>query len=221
MKLINDDFSRLKYLRINPGAEQTIVLLHGYGANAFDLSSLAQIDAQNYTWIFVQAPLSPPELGGIGFSWFELRLSQLDEWMRDPQFKDIVSWAPPELSERSEQLLKLFQSLGLNPKETHVGGFSQGAMLATEVALNSGFSPKSLSVFSGAYINKSAWKRGKLELKKVFQSHGEQDPVLPFKLAEKLQNSIFHSIESSKWQPFQGGHEIPRQVLKSWAEFLG
>ena len=102
----------------------------------------------------------------------------------------------------------------------YMGGFSQGAMMAASCFMSDSDSYEGLIAMSGAPLNFKKWKPVD-STKKIFVSHGEQDPVLPFKcgrdLSEKLSNAGL--TVSQNW--FQGGHEIPRNIISKLSQFLG
>ena len=57
----------LKY-ESNPN-NPSMIILHGYGANARDLAGLAEapeLAKLDYNWYFLDAPLVPPELADRG-----------------------------------------------------------------------------------------------------------------------------------------------------------
>ncbi|MBC7973486.1 MAG: phospholipase, partial [Myxococcales bacterium] len=47
----------------------------------------------------------------------------------------------------------------------------------------------------------------------VMVSHGRQDGLLPFGAAEWMRDQLTAAGAVVDWQPFDGGHEIPRSVL--------
>ena len=55
---------------------------------------------------------------------------------------------------------------------------------------------------------------------KVVQSHGAQDPILPFSLAEKLDGLMNDAGYQTKFIPFQGQHQIPYQAIEAYADLL-
>jgi len=54
----------------------------------------------------------------------------------------------------------------------------------------------------------------------VFQSHGAQDPLLPFAAAERLRDLLTQAGVTVEWVPFRGQHEIPGVVLERLGAFL-
>jgi len=51
-------------------------------------------------------------------------------------------------------------------------------------------------------------------------SHGQSDPVLPFRVAEDLRDKLRAASANLTWVPFAGGHEIPWPVLSGLRAFL-
>ena len=103
-----------------------------------------------------------------------------------------------------------------------LGGFSQGAMLATHVALSGRVPPPDLLVqFSGTLICRSIWQAGldagRLSDTEVLQSHGTIDDILPFAAAQKLRHLIEPHCKAHTFIPFTGPHTIPAEAFTSLA----
>jgi phospholipase/carboxylesterase len=54
----------------------------------------------------------------------------------------------------------------------------------------------------------------------VFMAHGRADNVLPFDLAERLHGELVTTGLAVTFVPFDGGHEIPEEVVTALGEFL-
>ena len=54
----------------------------------------------------------------------------------------------------------------------------------------------------------------------IFMSHGRTDNVLPFDLAERLHADLVAAGLAVTLIPFNGGHEIPEEVVRALGEFL-
>jgi phospholipase/carboxylesterase len=109
------------------------------------------------------------------------------------------------------------------PSESVVlGGFSQGAMLSTDLALHSDIPLAGLVLLSGTVIAKQEWltRLPNREGLSVFQSHGTDDPILAFSAAQELRAHIQTAGLLIRWVEFRGGHEIPFQVLEHLGTFL-
>ncbi len=208
-----------------------VVLSHGFGAPGEDLVGLApELShvapglAEKVRWIFPAAPLSLAELGyGGGRAWWHLDMERL-ALGRD--WDTYVDEVPEGLPKARRAYLALLEELQTNTKvplsRTVLGGFSQGAMLSTDVTLRLEEAPLGLCALSGALISRAAWeerapKRSGLH---VFQSHGRQDPILPYAVAERLR-ALFESAKMTvRFEPFSGPHTIPVSVLQKLAVWL-
>jgi phospholipase/carboxylesterase len=51
-------------------------------------------------------------------------------------------------------------------------------------------------------------------------SHGRHDALLPYHVAEMLRDRLTAAGAVVDWQPFVGGHEIPRAVIEAAAALL-
>lgn len=223
MKLLQDKKSGLKYL-FNAGNpdQPTVVLLHGYGANAQDLYSISDlrfIKELDLNWLFLDGPLIPPELAAFGGrAWFDVNISHFQTLIQEGRFKEFYSREPENINFLHDKLTLFIESMRLEPKDFYIGGFSQGAMVATDFLYAKKIKPKGLIHLSGTVIRQNLWMSGSLEDIPIFQSHGKFDPVLPVQGAQH-----FRSISKSKkhhLEIFQGGHEIPIDILLKLKDFL-
>ena len=107
-------------------------------------------------------------------------------------------------------------------KDLIIGGFSQGAMLATEVFLKAPEPPAGLICLSGTLLSEKSWAEWAPQRKgsTIFMSHGESDQVLPHKGAIQLQK-FFESHEiKTQFASFRGAHEIPNSVLEKMNSYV-
>jgi phospholipase/carboxylesterase len=111
---------------------------------------------------------------------------------------------------------------GVERKNLVIGGFSQGAMLATEVAL---FSPEpfaGLVVMSGSLLSEDRWRPRAKEVGPAIHalvSHGRADPIVPYEGGEGLKDLLTETGADVQWIAHRGQHEIPGQVLDAFAAF--
>ena len=214
--------SNLKHYSVEDGSKDSLnfVLLHGYGANGKDLVSLSQYEDLknlNANWYFLEAPLPLLELSVFGGrAWFNLTLSSLGP---QADMKDFYDQENEEVENSFEQIKNTLWSLNLNLKNTFVGGFSQGAMMALKLFFESPKNYKGLVSFSGVPLHRKKWNLNDVDpTQKVFLSHGMKDLVLPFQCAQDLDKEIKGFNKKTHW--FNGQHEIPYQVLKDLADFI-
>jgi phospholipase/carboxylesterase len=244
MKLQTDKKSGLKYL-FNPGDinKPTCVIFHGYGASAenlFPISDVSYIKNLDLNWIFIDGPLSPPEIAMFGGrAWFEVNIEYFQTLIREGRFKEYYSREPEGLDKLYSKVDLFLESMRLKMSDIILGGFSQGAMVATDyiysklakpvisATISTSTSaqnqtqftkPKALLHWSGTVIRQHIWMNSSLEGLPIFQSHGQFDNVLPVQGAH-----YFKSISKSKnhrLEVFQGAHEIPLETLIKTSEFL-
>lgn len=207
-----------------------VLLLHGYGAPAEDLVPLgAELLSQRPAlaagtrFIFPGAPLQLPGMPGARAWWHlppELFQARGRDWERYAEL-------PIEgLAGSRRALLGAVEAvgagMGLPLGRIVLGGFSQGAMLATDVALRLEEPPAGLAVLSGNLIMKADWK-ARAERRQglpVFQSHGEYDDILPFSRGQALRELLQAAGLPVQFVPFEGPHAIFPEVLDGLADFL-
>jgi len=212
-----------------------VVLCHGYGATGTDLVPLAQPvlttaaaqERPKAVMIFPAARLDLADQGMPGGrAWWPVDLDRLIN-RRTPELMDRFRKACPEgLRESRESLLALLSEagkhFGLTADRFILGGFSQGAMLATDVALRLKKAPAGLVALSGALTNEEEWRplaleRGPLS---VLQSHGKYDSILPFPMGMALRDLLQEAGAELDFLAFNGDHEIPLDALHRLTHFV-
>ena len=211
------------------GVGPVVVLLHGFGAPGTDLVGLWRaLEVPPATrFVFPAAPLALGGMYGEGRAWWTIDMVALDRAMQRGEFRELAKDDPKELPAARAHLSALLDEVTtrLAPKDGRVflGGFSQGAMLACEVALSEPARPLAgLILLSGTLLAEARWSAlfaGRKGLR-VLQSHGQQDPLLPFAMAERLRDEFTRAGAEVEFLPFRGGHEIPMPVLTRLAAFL-
>jgi phospholipase/carboxylesterase len=210
---------RIQFLEeLNQPEAPTVILFHGFGADMNDLFGLKDLltpVGHELNWICPNGPYSVPVgPGWTGSAWWPLKLSELPG--------DWSNYSPETLPEVLPQIQKMIQQLGKPWNKIILGGFSQGAMLATELYLSAPETPLGLLSFSGSLISKNQWKE-KIKNRtgeKIFLSHGEQDPVLPSKGTQQLIELMKLNQLQTDFVSFRGGHEIPAQVCERAKKYL-
>jgi len=82
--------------------------------------------------------------------------------------------------------------------------------------------PRGLVILSGACLKANVWREKAKERsgKTFFLSHGEQDPVLSIKGAQKLETILTQAGMKGRLIRFSGGHEIPLKVMDELGKYL-
>jgi phospholipase/carboxylesterase len=211
-----------------------VVLCHGYGASGTDLVGLAQPalaagqgGGGKIAFVFPAAPLDLADVGMPGGrAWWHIDLDRLINRRTPELLAQFRRACPDGLAEARTKLLHLLteagQHFGVGSERFVLGGFSQGSMLATDVALRLKKPPAGLCILSGALINEEEWRplaqeRGPMP---IFQSHGRHDSILPYPLAVALRDLLQQDREDFEFFPFDGDHEINLDVLRAMTAFL-
>lgn len=205
-------------------SEHWVILFHGYGADAYDLQSLSEVLTPGLVsnWLFPQGPLEVPiGPGWSGRAWWNIDLAALQQ--RQAQGGGEMSQEKPEgLMRARAQAMEMIQALNVDWSKIILGGFSQGAMLATDIFLHAPTTPKGLLLFSGALINKQEWKPLVSQRKgsRFFICHGTQDAIIPHRSAQQLETLLNAEGMKGGLFSFQGGHEIPPLAITKANEYL-
>ena len=200
----------------------TIILLHGFGADAYDLAPLSQA-YEGPTWLFPQGPLEIPfESGYTGRAWFPVKIELLTRAIEERRFEDVYKAFPSDLNTARDVVDALIADLNIPRSQIVLGGFSQGAVLAVDATLHSPQRCGGLVIFSGTLINEPLWKRLATQhgATPFFQSHGTHDPLLPLPHAQALARLLQESGLRGELHTFTGGHDIPPATIKQFATFL-
>lgn len=218
--------------------ERTVVLLHGYGAPGTDLvglhSSLAGLRSTGsrseraVRYVFFEAPHPLAEMGPgyPGRAWWPIDMMQLQVAVMTQNYEGLAQAHPPGIDEATRELDQALRALVKETKisweQLFVGGFSQGAMLSCNWALNHTDPIAGLIQLSGTVLCQSSWEHLLTQRQglAVFQSHSPADPVLPFVLAERLRDMMLKAKLRHTWVSFGGGHGIGPSVLEGLAQFL-
>jgi phospholipase/carboxylesterase len=201
-----------------PGAP-IAVILHGFYGSAEELVPFARSLSAPARFVFPDGPLDLTTLGLAGRAWWPIDTAARDAALASRRPRDLSSWVPSELPAARAQLEALLDELvaRLGPAPLVLGGFSQGAMLACDVALRSRRELAGLVLFSGARVAGEAWapllsgRRGT----PIIMSHGREDWDLSFAAAEAFRDDLRAAGCEVRWVPFEGGHEVP---LVAWRE---
>lgn len=206
-------------------AQANIVILHGYGADMNDLAPLADyIDPEGrYRFIFPNAPLQPRELMMTGGrAWFPIDGEAMMQTMMTGQALDFREIDPEGLHEVVDDLSDFFAGFANAP--LILGGFSQGSMVALSACLQLDLKVKALLLLSSALTQNIVERAeaGDLNLDglPVFQSHGDEDSLLPAHQAEELADLLEQGGANVQFENFVGGHEIPVSIIEEINLFL-
>ena len=191
-----------------------VILLHGIGADAFDLIPLAKywaLTLKKTKFYSLHAPY-PCRLTSFGKQWFDL-----EDRDQTRILKEIELIKPMIIT----FLKKKLKNYNLQYKDLILVGFSQGTMVALNLTLTMKEEVKGVLGYSGGVI---LTKSGKIEIiskPNICLVHGKNDEVVPKKMMETTKiilkdNNIdvdTHLIENLGHSIDQNGLEIGQNFL--------
>jgi phospholipase/carboxylesterase len=210
------------------GRGPAVILLHGFGAPGDDLVVLSDVlkSPAGTRWIFPEGPL-PMSMGfGDSRAWWMIDMARLQADRAAGRVRDLSMEVPRGLAQAREALDKFLTALpraaAVDYQRTLIGGFSQGAMLTCDVVMRTALPFAGLIQLSGSLLARQDWRPsvGKRTGLPVFQSHGTEDPILPYVMAQRLRDELIAAGLAVEWQSFYGGHEIPEPVLSRLGAFV-
>ncbi len=219
---------------VGGGKGPLVVLLHGFGAPGTDLVSLsAYLRAPKDTrFAFPAAPISLSSIPEMGFgmmdsrAWWLIDIERIQIELMSGRYDRMASDVPAGLSAAREKICHtlddLERGLGVPTGKTVLGGFSQGAMLSTDVMLQTGRKLAGVVLWSGTIIAEPQWQPllSRTHGLPILQSHGVMDPLLPYEQAERLRDKLQGAGAKLDFVAFRGGHEIPDLVVEKTSAFL-
>ncbi|MCE9500260.1 MAG: alpha/beta fold hydrolase [Leptospira sp.] len=204
----------------NADTETAVVFFHGYGANMQDLFPLWEMwDNGKFNWYFPNGILPLPMGYYEGRAWFSIDMEALDRAIRTGEFRNMAASVPPELDLTLKQQENFLRELAKKHKKIILGGFSQGAMCVSHLALIADLPLAGLVLLSGNLLAEEKFPKAARGIP-FYQSHGTKDPILPLKGAQLLEEKMKGLNFQGKLQVFEGGHEIPMKVIQEVKFFL-
>ena len=208
-----------------------VVLCHGFGAPGTDLAPIADEwfgahqELKDVRFVFPAAPLVLDPAYDAR-AWWEIDIERVQKLMETGEFRELRSSQPPRLAECRGMVQRLAEELcaqwQLHPGRVVVGGFSQGAMLTTDLVLNAPVPFGGLVCWSGSLINETEWRSVAAgnPATAVVQSHGTIDPILPFAGAEALRDLLMENGYPLEFIRFVGQHAIPPEALNAAVQLI-
>jgi phospholipase/carboxylesterase len=174
---------------------------------------------KDFNWYFPNGVMPLPMGYYEGRSWFSIDMEKLERAMRDGTPRDLAGSLPPELDSTLGLLEGFLTELSKRHKKIILGGFSQGAMCTSHLAMRPGLSLEGLVFLSGALLADERFPKSVRGLP-FYQSHGDQDPVLLKQNGQELYNKLNSLGFKGEMHSFRGGHEIPSSVINGVRSFL-
>lgn len=201
-------------------ASTAVIFLHGYGANMHDLFPLWEMwHQEKFSWFFPNGVQSMPMGYYEGRAWFSIDIEKLEKALREGTHRELGSTIPPEFDDSLGQLEHLVHEISKKYKKIVMGGFSQGAMCVSHLAMKKDLAIDGLILLSGSLLAESRFPKAAKGLP-FYQAHGSRDPILPLEGAKLLHEKLNSLNFKGKLTVFNGGHEIPPTVINEVKSFL-
>ena len=152
--------------------KQAVVLCHGYGGDGKDISILA-INWQRFLPDAIFLCPNGPEICNVnpqGYQWFDLS-SEKEETILEKSL----------IAERKLSIFlnQIFDNFYLPATNLALVGFSQGCMMAIQVALKNKEQINCLIGYSGKIINQKHLSENINSKPKILLMHGSNDTIVP------------------------------------------
>jgi phospholipase/carboxylesterase len=183
-----------------------IVLLHGRGADRFDLLGLHKRFPIDWVMVTPEAPFPAAPWGyGPGWAWYRFLGRNRPE-------EESFTASLDRLQQFLEALPKL---MGVKPGPVALGGFSQGGTMSLAYALTHADGPTHILNFSGFLADHPQVVVSSETVKgsRFFWAHGTQDPNIPFELAIEGRAVLREAQADITTHDYNIGHWIDAQEL--------
>ncbi|MDI1464027.1 hypothetical protein QEZ54_23865 [Catellatospora sp. KI3] len=202
-----------------PSVMSGLVLLHGYGDDRDGLLALAELLSAPDRLVVVPDAPQPSPVGGR--QW----------WPLDGDDRPTWAWhgtpAAPGPRHRGVEaararVLELVTDLRhrYDVRQVSLAGFSQGGMLALDVALGPGSGVDRVAALSAVLLADTERHLDDGGRPRILLAHGESDDQIPFAAGQSTRDLLAGHGHTVDWLPFPGGHDIPDEVVCALAAFL-
>jgi phospholipase/carboxylesterase len=191
-----------------------LILHHGRGADEHDLVGVAEVLDPVHR-LAVATPRAPLRLPGMpGYHWYRVpRVGYPDR----PTFEAAVT----ALAEFHDEL---WETTGIAPGRTIIGGFSMGAAMSYALGLSAARPvPAGILAFSGFIPTVDGWTPSLQDRAglPVFIAHGRRDPVIAIEFAQRARELLTAGGLEVEYREHDGGHHIDPEDLQAATGWLG
>ena len=154
---------------------QVVVFLHGYGADGNDLLGLADPLAPHMPDTVFLAPNAPERctVNPMGYQWFPI------PWLDGSSEEEAMTGMAAAAADLNAWLDGVLADEGITPDRLILLGFSQGTMMALQVAPRRPAPVAGVVGFSGRLLQPDALADEVASRPPVLLLHGDRDDVVP------------------------------------------
>jgi phospholipase/carboxylesterase len=188
-------------------AEGLLVLHHGRGSHEGDMLAFADI-LDPHGRLHVVTPRGPLEVPGPAYQWY------VTGQIGYPQAPSFAA-AYRQLAEFHDQL---WQTTGIGPERTVLGGFSMGTVMSYALALGEDRpAPAGILAFSGYIPTVEVWhpdvSRPSI---RAFISHGRHDELIDVEFGREARRRLLEAGNEVDYGESEAGHTIePAQIRRA------
>jgi phospholipase/carboxylesterase len=188
-----------------------VIVMHGRGADAFDLADIADmIDTEDgCRFVFPNAPKAFEPSRGMTFGW-----SWFDGW-------------PPQGSSFAESrelmlgfLREITKRFPTPDGKVILAGFSQGALMALDVGFRTETALCGIIAMSGAIFEQDLPDLKARKEQKVLLIHGTGDDVIPVLAARRTRRVLEDHGLKPAYHEFPMGHHVTPESMAVVREFI-
>lgn len=191
------------------------VLLHGRGADRYDLEGLAPLLPAGTIVVTPEAPHpGAPWNYGPGWAWYR--------YVREDRV--VADTLAESLGRLHTFLQRLPEVLPVAPGPVLLGGFSQGGTTSLAYALTHPGAVDAVAVLSGFLVDapEVVPVRGEaLEDTPVFWGHGLMDPAISFELGQRGRERLKAEGVDLAVGDYQMGHSISEKEMADLSDWMG
>jgi phospholipase/carboxylesterase len=180
------DFKTLRRAAKSGNTKSVLVFLHGYGANGDDLMGLANTLAPYLPDTVFLAPDAPEQCVGNpqGLQWFSV------PWIDNSSEEDAVAGMKRAAGDLDAFLDKVMVDEGVSEDQIVLFGFSQGTMMALQVAPRRKNPVAAVVGFSGSLMLPDDLRDQVVSKPPVMLLHGDKDEVVPPEALNKAEFAL-------------------------------
>ncbi len=187
----------LKYLELKNSSKECnrlIFILHGYGADAYDLFSIATYWQRFLPDTFFCLPNAPNicQVNRSGFEWFDLLQTDNDQ---------IINESLDSLKKLENTINEKINILGLGYEKLILVGFSQGTMMSIQYAIRQKEVIGGVLGYSGKIYNYELFKKELSSKPKIKFLHGNTDEIVPVE-------EMYKSVDFLKKEQFNVDYKV-------------
>lgn len=193
-----------------------LVFIHGYGADGHDLIGLSRPLGAVFPKTRFLSPHGPSPclINPAGRQWFPV------SWIDGSDAKEMEAGFFKSADLFESWLGAQIHDLGIPPSKVALFGFSQGTMIALQVALMRAEALGCVVGFSGRLVDPSIAKTA-LSKPPILLCHGDQDDVVPFASMGEAKKALSASDIEVTTHVMKGtAHGISQDGLEAAVKFL-